>query len=194
LTRGGAPVFDRLAAFAGRPEAAATMALWAAAEAIILPVVPDVGLGLLVLAVPRRALRLFAAVVAGGIVGTLLLAILATQAPDAVGGMLLGIPGIDAAMIADARADLAHDRILGFAQVGPGAPLKVYTAEWQSLGGDIAGLVVGAILNRLTRIGPALVVTAALGWFLAPWIRRHAAVTLVAYAAFWIVVYASILA
>ena len=45
--------------------APATMAIWAAAEAIVLPIVPDVGLCLLFLAAPRRTLLLFAAVVIG---------------------------------------------------------------------------------------------------------------------------------
>jgi hypothetical protein len=188
------PVFDRVETLAGTWQTAAAMGLWAAAEATILPVVPDVGLGLLVLAAPRRAWPLFAAVVVGSIVGTLALGIVASQRPDAVGAMLLRIPGIDAAMIADARAELAGDGVLGFAQVGIGTPLKVYTAEWQALSGDSAGLIAGTILNRLTRIGPAILLAAAGGWLFAPWIRRHAGLTLVAYAAFWTLVYVIVLA
>jgi hypothetical protein len=188
------PVFDRVETLAGTWQTAAAMGLWAAAEATILPVVPDVGLGLLVLAAPRRAWPLFAAVVVGAIVGTLALGIVASQRPDAVGAMLLRIPGIDAAMIADARAELAGDGVLGFAQVGIGTPLKVYTAEWQALSGDSAGLIAGTILNRLTRIGPAILLAAAGGWLFAPWIRRHAGLTLVAYAAFWTLVYVIVLA
>jgi hypothetical protein len=194
VTRVDAPVFDRLEALAGTWQAAAAMGLWAAAEAIILPVVPDVGLGLLVLAAPRRAWPLFAAVVVGAIVGTLALGIVAAQDPDAVGAILLRIPGIDAAIIADARAELRGDGVLGFAQIGIGTPLKVYTAEWQALGGDPAGLIAGTMLNRLTRIGPAILLAAAGGRLLAPWIRRHAGPTLVAYAAFWTLVYVTVLA
>lgn len=194
MIRGEPPVFDRIEMLAGRWQAAAAMGLWAAAEAIVLPVVPDVGLGLLALAAPRRAWPLFAAVVVGAIVGSLALGIVASREPDAVGAMLLRIPGIDAAMIADARAELAGDGVLGFAQVGIGTPLKVYTAEWQALGGDPAGLLAGTILNRLTRIGPAILLGAAGGWLLAAWIRRHAGPTLVAYVAFWTLVYVIVLA
>ena len=194
MRRGDPPILDRVETLAGTRPTAAAMGLWAAAEAIFLPVVPDVGLALLVLAAPRRAWPLFAAVVVGAIVGTLALGIVASQDPDAVRAMLLRIPGIDAAMIADARADLAGDGVLGFARVGIGAPLKVYTAEWQALGGDSAGLIAGAILNRLTRIGPAILLAAVGGRLFAPWIRRHAGLTLVAYAAFWTLVYVIVLA
>ena len=79
---------------------------------------------------------------------------------------------------------------MGFAQFGVGPPVKVYSTEWLSLGGDVPGLVVGTILNRLTRIGAVVLVASAAGWFLASGIRRHAAATLAAYAAFWIGVYA----
>ncbi len=185
----GASIFDRLEAFAARRAAIVLMALWAAAEAIVLPIVPDVGLCLLVLAAPGQAGRLFAAVVAGAVAGTLALAALASTAPDAVNGLLLALPGIDGAVLADAGSQLARDGIVGFAQIGAGPPLKVYTAEWVELGGGVPGLVVGSILNRLTRIGPPLLVAIAAGRLFRYWIRRHERVTLVAYAAFWTAVY-----
>jgi hypothetical protein len=187
-------VLDRIEAFARSRSAIAAMAAWAAAESIVLPVVPDVGLCLLVLAAPSRTVRLFAAVIAGALVGTLVMAALASMAPDAVRGMLLAIPGIDSAMLGDTHASLTRDGVAGFAQFGPGAPLKVYTAEWVAGGGGAAGLLVGAILNRLARIGPALLVAAVIGALFGPWLRRHARIVLVAYAAFWIAVYVSYLA
>jgi hypothetical protein len=182
---------ERVERFAGRTAAFAAMGLWAAAEAIVLPIVPDVGLCLLVLAAPRRTVRLFAAVMGGAIVGTLVLAAFASLAPDTARGMLIALPGIDTTVLAGADQALARDGIGGFAQFGPGAPLKVYSIEWLARGGDIAGLVLGAILNRMTRIGPALIVAALIGWFAAPWLRRHARATFVVYAAFWLAVYAA---
>jgi hypothetical protein len=169
------------------------LALWGAAEAIVLPVVPDVGLGLLVLAAPGSGWRLFAAVVAGAVVGSVALWLLAAQAPDTVRAMLLAIPGIDAATLEEARAALIDRGVLGFAQLGPGPPLKVYTTEWLDLGGDVAGNAVGAVVNRLTRIGPVVVAAAVIGSRAGPWIREHAAVAIAAYVAFWIVVYAIVL-
>jgi hypothetical protein len=184
-------VLDRLEAFAAKPAALATIGLWAVAEAVVLPIVPDVGLCLLVLAAPRQGARLFAAVIAGGLVGTLLLAALASAAPDLVRNALLSLPGIDAAMLADASAMLVRRGVSGFAQFGPGAPLKVYTDAWVSQGGDLPGLLVGTILNRFTRIGPSLLVVVAIGWGLRAWIRRFERLALVVYAAFWVVLYAA---
>ncbi len=181
---------ERIERFAARPAALATMAIWGAAEAVALPIVPDVGLCLLALAAPRRAARLFAAVVVGAVAGTLILAFLVAVAPDAVRAMLLALPGIDASLIAEANSQLQRDGVLGFVQFGVGPPLKVYSNEWLVLGGDVPGLVVGTVLNRLTRIGPALLVASAAGVLLAGAIQRHDRATLAAYAAYWIALYA----
>ncbi len=183
-------VFERIERFAARPAALATMAIWGAAEAVALPVVPDVGLCLLALAAPRHAARLFAAVLVGAVAGTLILASVTTVAPDAVRAMLLALPGIDGAMIAESNGQLQRGGVLGFAQFGVGPPLKVYSTEWLALGGDVPGLVVGAIVNRLTRIGPVLLVAGAAGLLFASGIRRRSRTMLAAYAAFWIALYA----
>jgi hypothetical protein len=180
---------ERVGRFARRPAAVATMGIWAAAEAILLPIVPDVGLCLLVLAAPRRAVIHFAAVVIGAIAGTLAMAAFALQAPEAARALLLAIPAIDPALLASADQALARDGVAGFAQLGPGAPLKVYTVEWLAQGGDVAWLLVGTVLNRITRIGPALIVAAVIGQFAGSWLRRQSRLTLAAYAAFWILVY-----
>lgn len=180
---------ERFGLFARRPAAVVTMGIWAAVEAIVLPIVPDVGLCLLVLGVPRRTLVLFAAVVIGAIAGTLVMAAFALQAPDAARALLLAIPAIDPALLASADQALARDGVAGFAQLGPGAPLKVYTVEWLAQGGDVGGLLVGTVLNRITRIGPGLIVAAVIGQFAGTWLRRHSRLTLAAYAAFWILVY-----
>ena len=180
---------ERVARFARRPAAALTVGTWAAAEAIVFPIVPDVGLCLLVLAAPRRTLVLFGAVVIGAIAGTLVLAAFALQAPVAARALLLAIPAIDPALLASADQSLARDGVAGFAQLGPGAPLKVYTVEWLAQGGDIGGLLLGTVLNRITRIGPALIVAALIGQYAGSWLRRHSRLTLTAYAAFWILVY-----
>jgi hypothetical protein len=187
---GAAAFLDRLGALAPRSATSVAFALWAAAEAVFLPVVPDVGLCLVVLAAPRHAVRLFAAVVAGALAGTLLLAILVDRAPAAAESMLLALPGIDAAVLRDADDRLAGTGVVGFAQIGIGPPLKVLSNAWLGRGGDAAGLAVGSILNRLTRVGLPLLVAAIAGAGFGPWFRRHAGMTLLAYAVFWIAVYA----
>jgi hypothetical protein len=118
------------------------MNVFEAAEAIILPVVPDVGLCLLVLAAPRRAAQQLLAIVAGALVGTLLLAVLSTAAPNDVRSMLLSLPGIDATMLAEADMTLA-DRGSPVCQFGPGAPLKVCTRRVGGRRRDVPGLLAG---------------------------------------------------
>jgi hypothetical protein len=167
------------------------MGTWAGAEAIALPVVPDVGLCLLALAAPRPVLKLFLVVIGGALAGTLLLAILAIAAPETIRAMLLALPGIDASTLAEVDLALAGNGIAGFAQVGPGPPLKAYTVQWLGQGGDLPGLVVGAIINRLTRIGPVVMVAALIGWGLRAWMRQRERLILVAYAVAWIVFYAA---
>ena len=181
---------DLVGRFARGRVAAAALATWAAAEAIVLPIVPDVGLCLLVLAAPSRAARLFVAVLAGAAIGTLLLAAFASQAPNAARNLLLAIPAIDASVLTEADRALARDGVAGFAQVGPGPPLKVFTVEWLRQGGDTAGALAGAVLNRLTRIGPVLIAAVAVGHLARHWLRRHAGLTIAAYAALWIGFYA----
>ena len=166
--------------------------VWAACEAFFFPIVPDVGVCLLALAAPRRAARLFLAVIVGALIGTVVLAIVAIRAPDAVHSLLLALPGIDAGMLADADRSVARDGLLGFVQFGPGAPLKVDTAAWVAHGGDVLGLLAGVILNRLTRVGPPVLAAVVIGTIAGPWIRAHQRATLGAYAAFWIGVYAYI--
>jgi hypothetical protein len=181
---------ERIERFAARPAALATMALWGAAEAVALPVVPDVGLGLLAIAAPRQAARLFGAVLVGALAGTLILAFLTAQAPDAIQALLLALPGLEASQLEEASSQLRRDGVLGFVQFGAGPPLKVYANQWLAQGGDIPGLLIGAILNRLTRIGPVLLVASSAGLLLSSWVRRHSAATLAAYAAFWVALYA----
>jgi hypothetical protein len=185
-------LIERVARFAFSPAAIVVAASWAAAEAIVLPIVPDVGVALLALAAPSRVVRLFAAVLVGAVAGTLLLAALATQAPEAARAMLLALPGLDATVLADADRALTHHGVAGFAQFGPGRPLKAYTVEWLGNGGDIPGLLAGAVVNRLTRIGPVLLVATAAGLVFGDWLRRHAAPALVAYTASWAALYAAL--
>ena len=66
--------------------------------------------------------------------------------------------------------------------------------EWVGQGGDLPGLIVGTILNRLTRIGPVVLVAAVVGWGLGGWMRRRERPILLAYAVAWIVFYAVYLA
>ena len=180
---------DRIARFAASRAAIVLVGAWAFGEAIVLPVVPDVVLALLALAAPRRAGTLFAAVLAGAVAGSLVLAVATTAAPEAVDTMLRALPAIDDATFQAVNSAL-DEGVTGFAQFGAGPPLKVYTTEWvESNGGPIA-LVAGVVLNRLTRIGPIVLLAAVAGWLIPGWLRRHERVVVVGYVGAWTAFYA----
>lgn len=166
------------------------MAAWGAGEAVVFPLVPDVLLYLLAAVVPRRAAALFAWALAGAVGGTALLYALAIAAPEAATSLVLAVPGIDRTMLDATTVAVAGGDPTALAMFGPGTPLKVYTLAWALGPGGPAGLLVGMILNRLTRIGPGLVIAALLGYVAPRWLRRHDRPILSAYAIAWIVLYA----
>lgn len=182
--------FTRLERVAAGRVGLALIGVWGFAEAIVFPVVPDVGIGLLALVAPRRALPLLVALVVGALAGTAVLYALAVAAPDAVRSMLLALPGIQESMLLEARVVVAGGDPMSIAQLGPGTPLKVYTYAWAAGPATPIALAVGTVLNRLTRIGPGLLLLAVVGRFAPGFLRRHDRLVLAAYAAFYVVSYA----
>jgi membrane protein YqaA with SNARE-associated domain len=162
---------------------------WGVAEAFAFPVVPDVLLCLLALVVPGRAARLFLAMVAGALVGSAALYVLALADPAAAERLLLAVPGITPAMLDSARAAVAGGSPLALALVGPGIPLKVYTFAWAGGPATPVALAAGIVVNRLTRIGPDVAAAYVVGRLAPDWLRRHDRVVLVAYGAAWLLVY-----
>ncbi len=182
--------FARLERLASGRLGIALVGAWAFAEAIAFPVIPDVVLGLLVLVVPRRWLVLVSAVAVGSLAGTAVLYTAALARPDAVTSMILALPGIPASMLAAARDLVASGDPLSIAQIGPGTPLKVYSLAWATGPATPVALAVGVVLNRITRIGPGLVSVAVLGRLAPGFLRRHDRLVLLAYAVFYVVLYA----
>jgi len=182
--------FRRIERIAGGPAGIALVGAWAFAEAIFFPIIPDVAIGLLVLIAPRRLLVLFAALLAGAVAGTAVLYALSLVAPGAVESMFLALPGIDEPMLVAARDTVATGNPTSIAQVGAGTPLKVYTYAWAIGPSTPLALAVGAVLNRITRIGPVVLLLAALGWIAPGFLRRHDRLTLVVYATAYVVLYA----
>jgi hypothetical protein len=183
--------FRRLEWLAGSRWGLLLLAAWGCAESIAFPVIPDLALGLLVLVAPRRALALFAATIIGGLAGTAILYGLTLADPAAVRTMLLALPAIRPSMLVEATALVAGGDPFALVLFGAGAPLKVYAWAWAAGAGTPAGLGFGVILNRLSRIGPLVLVAAVIGTVGAAFIRRHDRLTLAVYAAFWAAVYAS---
>jgi membrane protein YqaA with SNARE-associated domain len=182
--------FARLEEIAAGRSGLMLVGSWAFAEAIVLPIAPDVVLGLLALVAPRQVPRLFLALIAGALLGTAILYVLAAVAPDAVASMLLALPGITPDSLVAARAQVAGGDPVSIALVGPGTPLKVYTWAWATGPATPLALAAGVVLNRITRVAPGVIALAVVGLVAPGFLRRHQRLVLALYALFYVVVYA----
>jgi 1-acyl-sn-glycerol-3-phosphate acyltransferase len=182
-------VIDWLVVLARSHRGLMLVAVWACAEAILFPVVPDVVLLPLVAAAPRATPRLVLALLAGALVGSAILAAWVLADPGRVGSLLASLPGMDAVTLPAVEAEVAARGASAFASFGPGVPLKVYTTAWIVDGGSPLVLAGAVIVNRITRIGPGLVIAAAIGCFAPRALRRFEGLAIVAYALGWIGLY-----
>ena len=165
------------------------VALWSFAEAIVLPVVPDVALDLLGLAAPRRTPALFLVSIVASMFGTAVLLVFATGSLAAAEALVLAVPGINQPMLDAARATVTAGDPASLALFGPGTPLKVYTIGWAAGPATIFGLLIAVVLNRLTRIGPVLLAAIGLGALAPAWLRRHERLVLGVYVGAWLALY-----
>ena len=160
-----APGLAPFAAIAATPLILLVLAAWGVAEAIVAPVVPDVLLGILLLAAPWQLAPLLGAAILGGVVGAVADWWLLTNRPALVDRFLAIQPGLGRPGLAQAEARLRGKGIpIGFAQIGPGLPLKAYLAALATVAPatpsrEVAGL---ALVNRLARLGPVALAFAAL--------------------------------
>jgi len=189
LTGGLTTMFERLERFAGTRRATVLIGGWGMAEAIAFPVVPDVALYLLAMAAAKHAARLFAAAIVGAVAGSAVLAALTTVDPDAARSLMLAIPGISPQMLQAAERALAGGDVLGFVGFGPGTPVKVYIVAWILTGGSPPLLAIGVVVNRLTRMGPGVLVTAMIGALAPGFLRRHERLVLAIYIGLWVLTY-----
>jgi hypothetical protein len=183
--------FRRLEALARSPWGLILVAAWSFGEAIVVPIVPDVVLGLLVLVVPRRVVPLFVAAVAGSLAGTAVLWWLAQVDPAAMRSVLLGLPEVGPATMADVSRAVEAGDPRALASLGFGAPLKAYSYLWALGPATPVVLAIGVVLNRLTRVGPFVLVCTAVGLLAPRWVRRHDRLVLAAYSGLWVAIYAS---
>jgi hypothetical protein len=189
LTGGLTTIFERLERFAATRQATVLIGAWGMAEAIAFPVVPDVALYLLAMAAPKHAVRLFAAAIVGALAGSAVLAGLTTMSPDAARSLMLAIPGISPQMLQAAERAFAGGDVLGFVGFGPGTPVKVYIVAWILAGGSPLLLAVGVVVNRLTRMGPGVLVTAIIGALAPGLLRRYERLVLAIYVGLWVLTY-----
>jgi 1-acyl-sn-glycerol-3-phosphate acyltransferase len=139
---------------------------WGVAEALSWPVIAEMSLVLLAVAVPWRVLPAAAALAAGSVVGVVLHAWLVRN------GVPVPLPLTTARMRATAAEHLAGGPMGVWHQAFNGIPVKVYAAEAGRGGTDLVGLAAAAALERTTRIlGLGVLLAVASGW-LHPWLRR----------------------
>jgi membrane protein YqaA with SNARE-associated domain len=187
---------EPFAALAESPWILVILFAWGVGEALVLPVVPDVLIGILAMAAPERAPILLGAAILGGVLGALAAWRMYSVSP-AVGERVLALqPGLGQHGLDAAERRLRQRGLVaGFAQVGPGLPLKAYLHALAAVApqrppGTVAGL---ALVNRLTRLVPVTLVFAALhplaqssGWSPPLLPAVYATGWIVFYAAYWI--------
>ena len=155
-----------LVAWTTEPAVLAILLIWGLGEAVVLPIVPDVLLGLMALATPAALGLALAAAIVGAIVGAVVLAELRRRRPGLVARIISLQPGLGPHGMAQARARIErHGAVRGFAQVGPGLPLKAYVVAFLDLVGDpglprLGGLT---LVNRVTRLVPVVAGFALVG-------------------------------
>jgi 1-acyl-sn-glycerol-3-phosphate acyltransferase len=183
-------VFDDLARFANGRGGSLAVFLWAFAEAVAFPVIPDVLLGLLLLAAPRRFAILFVSLCLGSLTGSLLLYALTAADPEGVRQGLLALPGINQPMVAAASRTVASGSPTCLLLFGPGTPLKVFTFAWANGGISAVGFLPAVVLNRVSRIAPLALVEVCLGLLAPGFLRRRERLVVSLYAVAYLATYA----
>ena len=187
-------LLDDLARFANGRGGPLAVFLWAFAEAVALPLIPDVLLGLLLLAAPRRFVILFVSLCLGSLAGSLVLYGLTVADPEGVRHLLLVMPGINEPMVTAASATVASGNPTCLLLFGPGTPLKVFTFAWANSAASPVGFLPAVILNRVSRIAPLALAQAGLGLLAPDFLRRHERIVLGLYGAAYLVTYGLYLA
>ncbi len=155
-----------LVAWTSEPVVLAILLLWGLGEAVVLPIVPDVLLGVMALATPAAlGLPLVAAVV-GAVIGALVLTDLWRDRPALVARLIALQPGLGPHGMTQAQGRIERDgAVRGFAQVGPGLPLKAYVVALLDLRGDPGWRAISrlTLVNRVTRLVPVVAGFALVG-------------------------------
>jgi membrane protein YqaA with SNARE-associated domain len=167
---------------------------WGFAEALLFFIVPDVWLGLVALYAPRRMLITLVAIVLGAVAGATVLFLVSLVLGDGFSGVIVALPGITDADLAQARAELAEQGPVAFLNgILQGLPVKVYIHAAALDGIELTQVVFFTLLNRVERLLVFGVVMALLGWLGRPVLRRWPRGCLALYGVTWIIFYAGFL-
>lgn len=143
----------------------AALFIWAFAEALVWPIIPDASLAVLVVGRPRRWLSLAAAAVAGSVAGG------ATGLLAAARGLTWPLPLTTPRMteavegwLEVGASGLAHQPLSG-------VPYKVFVAGAPEAGISVWAFIAGTVQYRAPRLIAVAAVTAlvgAIGWRFVP--------------------------
>jgi hypothetical protein len=166
------------------------VSFWAFAEAILFFIVADVPISYIAVRFglrPAMKAALLAAV-AAAFGGCVLLAGTRVD-PEAVNALLVSLPAIDSAMVADNRQAFADQGYLAVIKGSfAGVPYKLYAFSAASnLPGGILGFFAASFAARLPRFLLAAIFANILGDFLGRRFPMH--MRLVALAIFWLLFY-----
>ena len=157
--------------------------LWGFAEATAFSIVPDVCLVRLALLDWRQGFAASVAVVAGAIAGDCLIFAIARADPGGLDLVLVRMPPISRAMV-DATGERV--RLGGVASMmnDPFAavPFKVYADKAGELGVPPPLFLLIAVLARVSRLLPGVLLAAGLGTALKRLVREHTPLLLGGYA------------
>lgn len=158
--------------------------LWGLAEATCFFIVPDVFLTFVALVRLGPALRANLAALAGALLGGAVMGGLGSHSPDAVRDLLVTLPGIDPALIADVRDQLAHHGLSALL-LGPlrGVPYKLYAVEWGAQHGALLPFLLVSIPARAVRFVLATLLARGIAIAIT---RRGGRRLVVAWTIFWV--------
>lgn len=182
MRRQSRALHDRLTSFAATRRAASLMFVWAVAEAIVWPIIPDALLFPLIVARPRLAARLTACSAIGSALSGIALVLASLNQPASAAALLGKLPLVFDWQIQEVT------QLLGFA--GPaafwgqpisGVPFKVWGIIAGVLGLDPWQVIPTFATARTLRMIAVAAVGVLLGQTLHRWIRDHAISAAVGY-------------
>ena len=163
------------------------MAVCAVAEAIVWPIIPDVLLGLLVIAQPPRVAKTLTAAIVGSAVGAALLWGLASTSPTEAERVLPHLPLAFEADVVSVRERIAQDGTFAFVrQPISGIPFKVWAIVGATSGLPPMPALAIVVLARAVRMSLVALVAAVLGTWFATRIRDYWLVLLAIYLAVFV--------
>jgi membrane protein YqaA with SNARE-associated domain len=151
--------------------------VWAAGEATVWPVIPDVALFALLLAAPRRAPRLLLATTAGACLGGAMTIMAATVAPHAALAVVTHVPLVHARSIPTVQSHLDTQPLpLAFLyQPWSGIPFKLWAVLATTAGHTPYAVVPCFMLGRTCRFAAVALAGAGIGRLLERRLDRIAA-------------------